>query len=81
MIQPWYERHVPESLRNEHRKPPTISSLFNRGTSVTFPKVYIRSTEGFASMASRVESAEEKEERLRRRRERDRLVIPASLDG
>ena len=96
-----------QSLRNEHGKPPTVSSLFNRGTSVvfpklhatntesppnvsslfnrgtsiTFPKVYVRSTEGFASMVSRVESAEEKEERLRRRRERDRLVIPASLDG
>ena len=25
----WYGRRIPESLRNEHRKPHTVSSLFN----------------------------------------------------
>ena len=33
------------------QKAPTVSNLFNRGTSVTFPKVYVRSMEGFASLA------------------------------
>ena len=70
-----------QKFTQRKRKAPTVNSLFNRGTSIVFPKVYVRSTERFASMVSRVESAEEKEERLIRRRERNRLVIPASLDG
>ena len=45
MIQPWYGGHVPKSLRNEHGKPHTGGSRFNRGTVVMFPKVYATNTE------------------------------------
>ena len=65
-------------LHNEHGKPPTVSSLFNCGTSVAFPKVYVSSTE--STIASRVESAEEREERLRRR-EHDRLRRERETDA
>ena len=34
-----------QSLRNEHGKPHTGGSRFNRGTVVTFPKVYATNTE------------------------------------
>ena len=44
----WYGRRIPESLRNEHGKPHTVSSRFNRRTVVAFPKVYVSSTEGLA---------------------------------
>ena len=47
-IQPWYYSHVPGSLCNKHGKPHTVASRFNHGTIVTFPKVYISSTEGMA---------------------------------
>ena len=90
----------------EQSKPHTGSGRFNRGTRVTFPKVYATNTESPPMLvvystvvrASRSQKftlearkdllvwrAEfkvlKKEERLRRRREHDRLVIPASLDG
>ena len=45
MIQPWYGDHILKSLQNEHKKPYTGSSRFNRGTVVTFPKVYAMNTE------------------------------------
>ena len=39
---------VPENLYNKHGKAHVISSLFNRGTRVIFPKVYANSMEGLA---------------------------------
>ena len=42
------EHCISESLCIEYRKPHTISSQFNCGTSVTFLKVYVSSTERFA---------------------------------
>ena len=45
VVQPWYGGHIPKSLQNEHRKPHTGGSRFNRGTVVMFPKVYATNTE------------------------------------
>ena len=54
-------------------EPHTGSSWFYRGTMVTFPKVYVISTEGLgqhmAYSIHRVENVEERQERLARRRE------------
>ena len=77
----WYGRRIPESLRYEHGKPHTVSSLFNqpymvrsshsRKFTLVARKDWLRHVA--CSMANRDESAQEREERLRRRRERYRI--------